>query len=250
MEPPVNEPPVRPSAGQTHPAAFPEGADPSADAVQYGPDIPDESTLRLLGDPQGRRLVVLGSGGLNPIVLAKAGARVIVVDPRPDSLERTRLAARQAEVNVEVNEAALHALAFLRADSVDAVVSAYGLTTVEDLGRVFRQVHRILRHQSQFVFSLPHPASALLDTNSPDPLRLVRSWFDNSVRSWTSDGEDSHDRPRSHGELVTGLSRAGFVVDAMHEPEPTVSGMHSRLWSDTFRWVPPTLVVRARKQGS
>lgn len=250
MEPPANEPSSRPSTGQTHPAAFPEGADPAVDAVQYGPDIPDESSLKLLGDPQGRRLVLLGAGGLNSIVLAQRGARVIVVDPRPEALERTRLAARQADVSVELNDAALHELAFLRADSVDAVLSAYGLTGVDDLGRVFRQVHRILRHQSQFVFSLPHPASALLDTNSDDPLRLVRSWFDTSTRSWISDGEEGSDRPRSHGELVTGLSRAGFVIDALHEPEPTATGMHSRLWSDTFRWVPPTLVVRARKQGS
>ncbi|MCP5029557.1 MAG: class I SAM-dependent methyltransferase [Actinomycetia bacterium] len=250
MEQPAHEPSSHPSTGQTHPAAFPEGADAGADAVQYGPDIPDESSLRLLGDPQGRRLVLLGAGGLNAVVLAKQGARVIVVDPGAETLERARLAARQAEVNIELNQAALHELAFLRADSVDAVLSSYGLTGVDDLGRVFRQVHRILRHQSQFVFSLPHPASVLLDANSDDPLHLVRSWFDTSARFWTSDGEQGSDRPRSHSELVTGLSRAGFVVDALREPEPTATGLHSRLWSDTFRWVPPTLIVRARKQGS
>ena len=51
-----------PLAGPTPVAAFPADAELPVDVVVYGPDIPDESSLRLLGPTEGKRLLVLGAG--------------------------------------------------------------------------------------------------------------------------------------------------------------------------------------------
>lgn len=50
------------------------------------------------------------------------------------------------------------------------------------------------------------------------------------------------------GDVFTTLTRSNFAVDALLEPEPVdgVSGIHT---STLVEWVPPTLVVRARKLG-
>ena len=50
-------------------------------------------------------------------------------------------------------------------------------------------------------------------------------------------------------QLFTSLGRANFRVDTLLEPEPSTSGRRSGSWHDHMRFVPATLVLRARKQG-
>ncbi|MDZ7734341.1 MAG: class I SAM-dependent methyltransferase [Acidimicrobiia bacterium] len=110
------------------------------------------------------------------ITMATRGAKVIAIDPSPERLARTREVAEEYEVRIELHESDLADLAFVRADSVDLVFSAY-----------------VARHRSRarpgvpsgaprppigsatIVFSLPHPAFAMVDTASNDPLRIRRS---------------------------------------------------------------------------
>ena len=44
------------------------------------------------------------------------------------------------------------------------------------------------------------------------------------------------------------LHRAGYRVDMVLEPEPAAQGPRSQHWRDAFRYVPRTLIVRARKE--
>ena len=62
-------------------ASYPADAAVPTDVVAYGPDIPDESSLRLLGPLDGRRVLLLGCArGHTSVALASQGAHVIVVD--------------------------------------------------------------------------------------------------------------------------------------------------------------------------
>ena len=72
------------------------------------------------------------------------GARVIAVESSTARLTRARAAAELAEVHVEFHHSDLADLAFVRADSIDAALAVYSLSRVQDLGRVFRQLHRVL----------------------------------------------------------------------------------------------------------
>jgi len=228
----------------------PIGAELPPDAVRYGPGLPHEDALKLLGYVEGRRVLELGCGsGVTAVALARAGAKVIAVDQSADALADTRDAAARHGVRVEAHQGSLAELAFVRAETVDAAVSIYGLAAEPDIDRVFRQVHRVLRQDRAFVFALPHPVFNLLDPEDPEP-RLRRRWWDPRPVTWSVGRPDGPpDIPRTLAGLVTSLGRANFRIDTVLEPAPDQMACPSGWWSDHMAWVPPTLIVRARKEG-
>ena len=194
--------------------AWPAWAELPLDVVAYGPDVPTEADLRLLGRLDGKRVLELGCGG-GPISVAmtRQGAKVIAVESSAEQLAHARRLCEREEVAVELHHGDLAELAFVRADTIDLVVSIYALGMVPDLDRVFRQVHRVLPPQGPLVLSLPHPAATLTEG---------RSWFDRSV-----------------SDVFTSLVRTSFAVDVLLEPLPAPGARFPR-----------TLVVRGRKLGS
>ena len=170
---------------------------------------------RLLGPLDGRRLLELGWSG-RAAELAAKGAHVIVVGAGD-------AAVGPFPSGVEVRPTDMADLAFLRADTVSATFADGTLARVEDLDRVFRQVHRVLQPEGPFAISLPPPAAVVLDEERP--------YFD---RAPLADGRFH----RTLGDLFTSLTRAGFRVDTIVEPEP-----------DPPASLPRTLVLRARKVG-
>lgn len=215
--------------------AWRDGADLPLDVVLYGPDVPTESDLRLLGRLDGKRVLELGSGGgAVAVAMAKQGAKVIGVEPSAEQLAHARRLCEREEVSVELHQGDLAELAFVRADTIDAAVSVFALGSVVDLDRVLRQVHRVLRPDGPFVVSLPHPIWRVVDRAEPPTLQRPY---------WQS-------RPRTIGDLFTSFVRAGFAVDTILEPEPTPGGARSAWWDPAMAWVPSTLVIRGRKVGT
>jgi SAM-dependent methyltransferase len=228
--------------------ASPGGAELPTDVVSYGADIPREDALKLLGSVEGKRILDLGCGnGHNAIALARQGAKVIGVDESSDQVAAARAACEREGVRVELHHAPLAELAFLRADTIDGAVSAFGLASVEDVDRVFRQVHRVLRPEMAFVVSLPHPAFAVIDPEDPER-RVQRSYWDMAPIA-ADEPDRPHDVHRTISALFTSLGRANFRVDTVLEPEPSERGPRSSRWSDVMAFLPATLIVRARKLG-
>jgi SAM-dependent methyltransferase len=231
-------------------AAYQAGARLSTDVAHYGPDIPTEDELRLLGDLKGKRVLELGCGGAQcSIAFAKQGATAIGVDFSAEQLAHARSLAEQEGVRVELHHADLADLAFVRAESVDLAFSTYALGFVDDLSRVFRQVHRVLKPSAPFVFSLPHPAYDMIDDDADVPLLVRRSYFDRSPIDYEWNSIGFTDYHHTISDLYMALVRASYRVDLLMEPEPTPDGPRSMHWRETFSWVPRTLIVRARKEG-
>lgn len=224
---------------------------PPVDAIAYGPDIGTERELRLLGHLSGKRVLELGCGaGQNVVAAAKQGAHAIGLDFASDQLAAAKRLAEREKVRVELHHCDLADLAFLRGESIDVVFSAYALGMVEDLNRVFRQVHRVLKQGGPLVFSLPHPATHLIDPDHPEqPLLARRSYFDRTSVDYDWEGTPLSHHHHTVGDLFTGLARANFRVDAVVEPEPAPEGRRSDHWREAYLFVPPTLVLRARKEG-
>ncbi len=221
--------------------ASPGGRDLPTDVVTYGPDVPREDTLKLLGSVDGKRILDLGCGaGHNAIALARQGAKVIGVDESSDQVADARAACEREGVRVELHHAPLAELAFIRADTIDAALSVWGLVPVDDIDRVFRQVDRVLRPEHPLVLAMPHPAFAMVDPDDHER-RVQRSYWDPA----SADGVV----PRTVGALFTSLGRANFRVDTVLEPQPAGGGPRSSAWHDHMRFVPATLIIRARKQG-
>lgn len=236
---------------------------PPREVVRYGPEIPTEDDLRLLGAMADKRVLVLGLHSPSAcIALAQQGAKVVAVDPDQAKIERGRAAAEQAEAKAEFRQADLAGLAFLSGDSFDLVLSIYTLAGVDDLNRVFRQVHRVLKAGGALVLSLPHPAYAMLDqADAPrlpgDPVTLARPYAGidgvaaGGGAGGLEGGLEADEARRTHppSDAFTAMHRAKFRLDGLLEPTAGATGPRGPQWNELMRWVPPTLILRARKEG-
>jgi SAM-dependent methyltransferase len=219
-------------------------------AVTYGPDLPTDNDFRLCGDVKGKRVLDLGSGaGENAIAFATSGAHVIALDTSKAQLSLARKLAEVAEVRVEFHESDVCDLAFLRADSIDLAFAAGVLGEVDDLDRLLRQVHRVLRPGAAFVFSFDHPMTLAVGRENSEPgtlalgaLEVRRPYFSNERVTVVRFDEPVEVVPRTIAEVFAALHRAGYRVDTLLEPQPLRS-------SDPGPVIPTTVVVRARKEG-
>ena len=218
--------------------------------VQYGPDLPTEADLRLCGDISGRRVLDLGCGaGENAVTMAGQGAHVIALDVSRAQMALGKRLAEAAEIRVEWHESDAADLAFLRADSIDLALAAGVVHEIEDLDRLLRQVHRVLRPGSAFVFSHEHPMRLAVGRDGAGKdvlplgrLEVRRSYFDPAPMLVTVDDEPIQMWPRTIADIFSALHRAGYRVDALLEPEPVRS-------SDPGPAAPTSIIWRARKEG-
>jgi ubiquinone/menaquinone biosynthesis C-methylase UbiE len=202
----------------------------------YSPEGPSEHELRLVGNVSGKRVLDLGCGdGTNAVTLAQQGAVVIAIDTSEARIALGRRRGDEAEVRLDWHAGDLADLAFLRADSVDLVFSAFAVDTVDDSARVYRQVERVLKPNAPFVLSLAHPFALCVDDG-----RVARPYLDTGpvmVQRWD---EAITAYPRSLSETFADLSRAGFRVDTLLELSTTSADAP----------IPSTVVWRARKEGA
>lgn len=218
------------------------------DVAHYGPDMPDEGELRLIGDVAGKRVLDLGCGrGEAAIAFARAGAHVTAVDASAVQLERARTLAAEHEIRVEWHHGDAAELAFLRADSIDIAYSVGLLPEVDDQSRLFRQIHRVLRPHGAFVCAYEHPcATCVGESANPErpgagAMLVRRSYFDDVPMLVDRDGARFVLHPRTIAATFAGFTRAGFAVEVLLEPEPRETGSPPL--------VPPTVIWRARKVG-
>lgn len=239
------------SAWDRYAVAYQNMAKLPADVVGYGPGVGTEADFRLLGPVTGKRVLDLGcGGGQTAIALAKQGAIAIGVDVSVEQLAYARRLTEQEEVRVELKHGDLAELAFQRADSVDIVFSSFALQYVPDLNRVFRQVHRVLKPQGMLVFSMPHPAAALINEPSsviqqsgqlslePDTLTVQRSYFDSTPLEGKYEEVVLTEYHRTISDIFMGLIRSGYRIDVVLEPQVKSSSP-----------VPKALIIRARKEA-
>lgn len=191
-------------------------------SIWYGANVADESELRLCGDVAGKRVIELGiAPSPNSILMAQMGAKAIALDPDPQAITALRAAAERHEVRVECHQGDLADLGFATSGSVDLVLASHSLAGVDDLPRLLRQVHRVLKPGTPFVVAMPHPVAAMF---GPDH-QLQYAYGANSL---------------SFAELYLAFDRSNFRIDMMFE-------LNDRRRRDAA--APSVLVVRARKQG-
>ncbi len=185
--------------------------------ISYGPGTPGDDELRLCGDlTVGKRAVELGvSDGYNSVAFARAGATSIAVDPSAERIAETRRHAADADVHVQCLDTDLADLGGVASTSCDLVLAVHSIDDVDDLGRLLRQVHRILKPSLPLVMAMAHPFADVTDERPYGAgTRTISAWF-------------------------TALTRSNFRVDQVLE-----------LGAHTGVPAPTTLILRARKEGS
>lgn len=209
-------------ANEIHPSAGDCGDTWCVDTatITYGPDLPDESELRLCGDISGRRVLEIGSCP-NAVALAQLGAKSILVEASRDRIAEVRRNAERNEVTVECHVGGPADLGFAMNASIDLVICVAGLPDTDDVSRVFRQAHRVLRQDCALVLAVPHPFTCLLGPDGSIQRRYAES------------GQQSS----SVAGLFGALQRANFTIDVLLEPMARGP-------------LPSGLIMRARKLGS
>jgi ubiquinone/menaquinone biosynthesis C-methylase UbiE len=192
-------------------------------SIWFGENVPDERDLRLCGDLAGKRAIELGiAPHPNAITIALAGAKAIVLDPSSEKIAALRAAAETAEVRVECHQGDLADLGFATSGSVDVVLAAHTLDGIDDLPRLLRQVHRVLKPGASFVVAMTHPVAAMFESGD-DTLRFAYG-----------------SQAPTFGELSMAFERTNFHLDVVHELAE--NGQRASAY-------PAVLVMRARKQG-
>lgn len=196
------------------------------DLVDLGSGVEPALDRRLIGYVSGRRVLELGCGaGHAAVGLALRGARVTATDEDVKQIRAARELAVQHETTVEFHQTQLAELAFMTADQIDLAISVTSLSFVEDLDRVVRQVHRVIKPGGHLLISVPHPAALCADPKNPAV--TTEAWTSNrSVRGRYIHGVES---------IVSSMCRAKFVVDNLLE----------RHVDDNL--LPTTLIARGRK---
>jgi SAM-dependent methyltransferase len=195
-------------------------------SIWYGANVADESELRLCGDVAGKRVIELGlataNTAPNSVTAAVAGAKAMALDPSADAIATVRAAAAAVDVKVECHRGELADLGFATSASVDLVVASHTLAAVDDLPRLLRQVHRVLKPGAPFVVAMRHPVAAMFGGQDA----TATSAYGATSRTFT--------------ELLMSFERSNFRLDAVHE-------LNDQRVRDPL--CPSVLVVRARKQG-
>ncbi|HEX6777991.1 MAG TPA: methyltransferase domain-containing protein [Ktedonobacterales bacterium] len=207
----------------------------------------------LIGEVAGQHICDLACGqGIVTRQLAQRGANVVGVDRS----ERLLAIARQEHTSAPQailyqNDDAQQGQTLADA-SFDGAVCNMALMDIPDLTATFRTVHRILRPQGWFVFSITHPYVQMPDSawNQRADGTIIRESGNYFAEGFWMPAPGSGVRGRvgaQHRTLSTycnSLTRAGFQIQAISEPRAS-GDLEQRF--PGYRSLPAALVVYCLK---
>jgi ubiquinone/menaquinone biosynthesis C-methylase UbiE len=242
----------------------------SFEDVHYGPISYGESELKLLGNVKGKDVLEIGcGGGQNAIVLSKWGARSVGIDISEKQIKFARKLAKQEDVKVQFHVCNMEDLSIFDSESFDIVISSFGIGYADNLKKTFQEVFRVLRKSGLFVFADVHPIA--------DRGRIIRygkrriwgisNYFDRKRYLWTWNQNVIKAKVRFYGRHRTIqdyfdlLKSAGFVIEAILEPEPYPISDMGKVENkkipyiteefiknyDLWRRIPYTIIFKVRK---
>jgi SAM-dependent methyltransferase len=199
----------------------------------WGPEGLREDDLGALGGVADRDVLEIGSGaGQCSRWVCARGGRGVGIDLSHRQLQHSLRLDDQTGTRVPAVLATATDLPF-GAWSFDIVFSSFGaLQFVSDIDRCLDEVVRVLRPGGRFAFSITHPTRWVFpDDPGEAGLTATQSYWDRTPYVETDDasGEVSYvEHHRTLGDWVRLLSRRGFALVDLHEPEWPDD--HERVW--------------------
>jgi SAM-dependent methyltransferase len=212
-----------------------------------------ESELGVLGDVAGLDVVELGCGtAYCSARLARAGARVVGVDPTPAQLETARRMQHKTGIEFPLVESGAESVPLPDA-SFDLAFSEYGASLWADPELWVPEAARLLRPGGRLVFLRNSTLVMLCVPEEPGFAgdRLLRSQFRSTRYEWP--GEEGVEFHYGHGQWIDVLRRNGFEVERLVEvqaPESAVShGYYEFVTAEWARQWPSEDIWVARKRA-
>ena len=136
----------------------------------------------------------------------------------------------------------------------DCVVSNLALHYIEDLDRIYRNVHRTLKKGGTFLFNIEHPVYTaregqdwIFDEKGSPLYWPVDDYFYPGKRHTRFLGCDVEKYHHTLTEIMNGLIRTGFRIEGVEEARPSEEMMGIPGMKDEMRR-PMMLMIRAGKE--
>ncbi len=204
----------------------------------WGPEGEREDEVGALGEVAGRDVLEIGSGaGQCSRWVLQRGGRPVAIDVSRRQLQHHRRIDEELGVHVPAVLASGAALPF-RDGAFDVVFSAFGaLQFLADAPSLVADVARVLRPGGRFAFSVTHPTRwCFPDDPGEEGLTATQSYWDRTPYVEVDDetGQTRYvEHHRTLGDWVGTLSRRGFCLLDLHEPEWPAD--HDYVWGGWSR---------------
>lgn len=220
--------------------------------ITYGPGIPTENKLNLIGNVKGKNVLEIGCGGAQcGIEFAKNGAKVTGVDISKKQLEYAKKLAEKNNVKIKFIEGDMKNLNKIKSNSQDIVFSSWALFYVSDLKKCFKEVYRVLKKKGIFVFSTHHPFWETIDKKK---LKIKRNYFD------TGEYQEKLKRgifvayKHTISEIINNLINANLTIEYFGEPDPRKKDKDTskevvpeKYKIKAMKIIPRTMIIKSRK---
>ena len=208
---------------------------------------------QLLPDFSGRRVLDLGCGyGWHCKYAASQGARAVLgIDASRQMLEVAK--ARNADPVIQYRDCSIEEYGYLP-EEFDLVISNLALHYIADLDGVYQKVYGTLKSGGVFLFNIEHPVftagveqSWVTDGDGRPLYWPVDRYYDPGERETVFLGQRVLKYHHTLTQILGGLLRAGFRLEAVEEAVPPEEMLHLPGMADELRR-PMMLLVKASKQ--
>lgn len=220
-----------------------------------------------VGDLSGRVVLDAGCGeGMNTRLWAARGARMVGVDLSPRLVAAAKAEEARVPLGIRYEVASLSDLALFPDGTFDACVSTMVLMECADYEGALEEIHRVLKRQGMFAFSIGHPCFTYdirrweHDENGECVGLGLGNYFDTGAfeEQWRFGAAPREDQERTKpftvvsfrrtlAEVLNPLSEAGFRLQGLLEPQPTEEACNQDPRLRCYRIAPHILCVKASK---
>lgn len=210
---------------------------------RYRTELTDPAVLDAVGDVEGLDVLDAGCGeGYMSRLLAERGARAAGVDVSDSLIESARTHEDAKRLGLSYAVASLENLPY-EDDSFDVAVCNHVLSDVSDPGAAIRELGRVLRSRGRLIILMLHPcfytAHAERDATGAIPVEVYfseRTVDQPFVVAGIESPDDVHMKFRPL-EFYSGiLADAGFAIERLTEPHPSLSEVAANdWWRSNFR---------------
>lgn len=212
--------------------------------IDYGPGVPNEDKLKLIGSVKNKKVLDLGCGGGQiSIAFAKKGARVIGIDLSEEQIKFAKKLAEKNKVKISFEQGSFQKLSTIKSGSQDIVFSSWAFLYSPDIKQVFREANRVLKKGGLFIFSQDHPFFHCFGNKT---LEIKQSY----LKSGKGKNIKFIAFRRTFSEIFNALKETNFNVEKILEPK---SKWHNRWENEAYfnkkkiEMLPTTIIFKARK---